>query len=288
VVPAAKKVAPKPDSKTAVKRTPPAGPINPLAGLAALGDFDANVKVRLKALTFKEVPIRGLSLEAQLFDGQLKLTEFRTANAAGLALNVSGNIKDLRKSKGVVDPSFDNFKFNIRGKSLAKLLSLAKITPPISPRQIGPVRLSGSLNGKPRALKVTPNTSMLGGKFTLNGLVEPLRPAPRVDGQFSASPPSLIKLVRKFGSTYQPRKKNFGSVNLRGSLKGDAQKMLFSSLSGSAAGITVQGSAATDLSGARPKITADLKTSPIVIDDILPTKQTAFLDQKLRHQHWFG
>jgi uncharacterized protein involved in outer membrane biogenesis len=277
--PAGKSAANKAISAAKTKSAPST---NPLAGLSVLGEFDANVNVRLKALSVKDVPIRGLSLKAKIFDGALTLTKFKTANAAGLAVDVSGSILGLKKTKNIIDPSFDNFKFNIRGKSLARLLSLAKITPPIPTRQIGAVRLTGTVSGKPRAMRVTTNTSMLGGKFTLNGLVEPLRAKPRVDGQFSATHSSLIKLVTRLGSSYRPRRKNVGGVDLRGTLKGDIEKMNFPSLSGKAAGITIQGTAATDLTGPRPKVTANLKTSPIVIDDILPAKQTVFLDQSLR------
>jgi uncharacterized protein involved in outer membrane biogenesis len=262
---------------------------NPLAALAALGTFDANINASLKALTVKDVPIKGLSLNATVFDGKLKVTKFQTANAAGLAVNVSGDIVDLKKTRGVIDPQFDNFKFNIRGKSLARLFSLAKFSSPVPAGQIGAVRLAGTLSGKPRALKVSTNTSMLGGKFSLSGLVEPLRPAPRVDGKFSATHPSLVKLVRRLGSSYRPAGKKIGGVNLSGRLKGDAQRMSFPNLAGSAAGITIAGSAATDLSGARPKVIANLETSPIVIDDILPAKQTAFLNRTLKEiRHAFS
>jgi uncharacterized protein involved in outer membrane biogenesis len=283
IKPAVKSVGkPASNKDAAAAKTKSGPPPNPLTGLAVLGDFDANVNVRLKALTVKDVPISGLSLQAKIFDGSLTLTKFQTANAAGLAVDVSGSILGLKKTKSILDPSFDNFKFNIRGKSLARILSLAKITPPIPTRQIGAVRLTGTVSGKPRAMRVTTNTSMLGGKFTLNGLVEPLRAKPRVDGKFSATHSSLIMLVTRLGSSYRPRRKNIGGVDLRGTLKGDTEKMNFPSLSGKAAGITIQGTAATDLTGLRPKVTANLKTSPIVIDDILPAKQTAFLDQSLR------
>ncbi len=280
-----------PVAKSSPASTPPLNPPpNPLAALAPLGEFDANIAVDLKSLTVQEVSIKGLHLDANIFDGTLKLKQFRTANAAGMTVNVSGIIDGLKKSpgkspgksRGPIDPAFKNFKFNLRGKSLARLFSLAKITPPVSARQLGAVRLSGTLNGKPHTLNVTTNTAMLGGKFTLNGAVKPLTASPSVDGQFSANHPNLIKLLRRLGSTYRPAGTIKSGINLRGRIAGNEQLMAFSNLTGKAAGITLQGSAAMDLSRARPNINANLKTSPIVIDDLLPAKRSAFLNQKLR------
>lgn len=168
--------------KPTKKATPqPAAISNPLAALAPLGNIDANITVDLKALTVGEVPIKGLKLAATIFNGAVELKKLQTANAAGMTVNVTGTIQGLKKSKGAIDPTFKNFKFDVRGKSLARLFSLAKITPPVSARQIGAVRLSGTLNGKPNALKVTTNATMLGGKFSLSGLVKPLQAVPTFD-----------------------------------------------------------------------------------------------------------
>jgi len=267
----------------AVKSSPAQTPsLNPLAALAPLGEFDANIAIDLKSLTMQEIPVKGLHLETSIFDGKVTLKEFRTANAAGMTLNVSGDIAGLKKSKGPLDPAFENFKFNIRSKNLARLFSLTKITPPLSARQLGAVRLSGTLNGKPHSLNVTTNTAMLGGKFTLNGVVKPLTLTPSVAGQFSVIHPNLMKLLRRLGSSYRPAGKISGGIDLRGQIAGNGILMAFSNLAGKAAGINLNGSAALDLSRAQPKINANLKTSPIIIDDLLPAKRTAYLDQKLR------
>ncbi|MBT7955571.1 MAG: AsmA family protein [Rhodospirillaceae bacterium] len=269
--------------QAAVKSSPAPAPVpNPLAALAPLGDFDANIAIDLKSLTVQEIPIKGLHLTANIFDGKLTLKQFRTANAAGMTVNVSGDIAGLKNAKGPIDPSFKNFKFNLRGKSLARLFSLTKITPPVSARQLGAVRLSGTLNGKPHVLNVTTDTAMLGGKFTLNGVVKPLTATPSVDGQFSANHPNMMKLFRRLGSTYRPAGRVKGGINLRGRIAGNAKLMAFSNLAGKAAGITLKGGAAIDLSRVRPVINANLKTSPIVIDDLLPAKRTAYLDRQLR------
>ena len=272
--------------KSTKKATPqPAAISNPLAALAPLGNIDANITVDLKALTVGEVPIKGLKLDATIFNGALELKKLWTANAAGMTVNVTGTIQGLKKPKGAIDPSFQNFKFDVRGKSLARLFSLAKITPPISARQIGAVRFSGTLNGKPSALKVTTNMTMLGGNFSLSGLVKPLQAVSTVDGDFSANHSNLVRLLGRLGSSYRPAGKKTGGINLRGRIKGNAQKMAFSNLTGKALGISLQGRAEMDISNLRPKVTADLKTSTIVIDTILPAKRTAFLDKTLRQIH---
>jgi len=282
----AKTAVKKPRTKAqqpAVKSTPaPAPVLNRLAALAPLGDFDANITIDLKSLTVQEIPIKGLHLDAKIFDGKLTLKQFRTANAAGMTVNVSGDIAGLKNTKGPIDPAFKNFKFNLRGKSLARLFSLTKITPPVSARQLGAVRLSGTLNGKPHVLNVTTNTAMLGGKFTLNSVIKSLTALPSVDGQFSANHPNLMKLLRRLGSSYRPAGKVKGGINLRGRIAGNGLLMAFSNLAGKAAGITLEGGAAIDLSRVRPVINANLKTSPIVIDDLLPAKRTAYLDRQLR------
>jgi hypothetical protein len=252
---------------------------NPLSSRAVFGNYNANIKLRLNALTLSGVPIRGLSLSAKMFDGALTLAEFKTADAAGLAVDMSGNILDLKKSTNGINPRFENFKFNINGKSLTRLFSFLTISPPIPPRQLGRAKLYGTVSGNAKALKVTTKASILGGEITFSGLVQLLHQRPRVDGQFSVLHPSLINLSKRLGSSYRPTKKNIGGLDIKGSLKGDIENIVFPDLLGKAAGISIAGMVGTDFSGTKPKLKVNIKTTPIVIDDFLPVKQTAFFKQ---------
>ncbi len=244
-----------------------------------LKKFDANLDFKLDELVVDNLPIKKIILRAKLRNSRLTLSNLQVASAAGLSARLSGNILDGKNINGIVDPIFDNFQFVIRGKNLARTLNLLEIKLLVPINKIGAMKLSGTLKGKLKALDTLAELSLFGGRFTFNGQIETLSPVSSVRGKFSVFHPSLSKLVRRLGGNYQPRKIQIGGVNVRGVVEGNPAKMNFSSLSGKVGDIKINGIVTTDLTGKIPWIDADLKTSTIVIDYLLPGQQTAFINK---------
>ncbi len=243
---------------------------NPLAALKPLGGFDANLLLSIGSLTFQGVPVSKVSLNATLFNGNLKLAHLRTPNAAGLTVNLSGGIDGLD-----ANPIFNQFSYDVRGRDLGRLIKLAAIELPLTAKQIGPVQLKGVLNGPPNNLKMRSDLSVVGGKINLDGKANPLADQPSLDADFSIRHGNLPALLRRLGADYRPAGKKIGGVNLKGRISGTPMNITVRGLAGQAAGIAVNGTADVNLTAARPKLAANLTTGDILLDRLLPAKRTA-------------
>jgi len=241
--------------------------------------FDANINIKLSELVFKSLPITNLTLNAKLNKSRLAIVKFHVANVAGLSTNLSGNITAGKDMQDLMNPVFSNLKFAIRGNSLVRALNFMRIKPAIPINQIGPVQLSGTLNGKLKTLDLLADLSLLGGRFTLNGIIKPLSIVSPVQAQFSIFHPNIPKLVKKLGANYLLQRTQIGGVNLNGIVAGNSTQMNFSNLSGKIGNIRFDGIVAMDLTGKIPRIDADLKTSTIVLDEFMSTQNATFLDR---------
>ena len=257
---------------------------NPLAVLKPLGDFDANILLSIGSLTFQGVPVSRTSLNATLFNGDLKLTQLYTPSAAGLAIKFAGGIDDLKKY-----PKFNNFTFDVRGRDLSRLFKLADIRSPLTAKQIGPVQLKGTISGPPANLSLRTDLSAVGGKINLDGNAKPFEAGqPSFDAGFSIRHGNLPALIRRLGADYRPAGGKIGGINLKGRLSGTSLNIVVRNLTGNAAGVGINGSANVNLTAARPKMSINLTTGKILVDSLLPAKRTAAVPAGNGTRHAFN
>ncbi len=250
-----------------------------LASPSILKTFDANINIKLDELVFKSLPIKKLIFNAKLNNNRLAISKFQVANVAGLSTKFSGNVTVGQNNHGLIDPVFNNLKFAIRGENMARALNFMQIIPAIPSNQMGPVQLSGRLNGKLKTLDLLADLQFLGGRFTLNGIIKPFSTASPVQAKISIFHPNIPKLVKKLGANYDLQKTQIGGVNLSGIVKGNVSKMNFSNISGKIGNIKIDGIVGMDLTEKIPRIDADLKTSMIVIDEFMPAQHATFLNR---------
>ena len=113
----------------------------PGGGLAFLKTFDANVQAKVGNLTFKDVEIEGVALDATLQNGTLTVRDASVADLAGGQAKLAGTIAGLG-NKPSVDGSFD-----VRTKDPVRLLRLAGVTPPDAAARLGSVEFQGKAKG---------------------------------------------------------------------------------------------------------------------------------------------
>jgi hypothetical protein len=244
-----------------------------------LKQFDANISIKLDELVFKSLLVKKLIFNAKLNKNRLAILKFQIANVAGLSTKLSGNVTAVQDTHGLINPVFSNLKFSMRGKSLVRALNFLKIKPTIPISQLGAVQLFGTLNGNLKTIDLLADLSLLGGRFTLNGIFKPLSIISPVQAQFSIFHPNIPKLAKKLGSNYNLETTQIGGVNFKGIVKGNSTKMNFSNLSGEIGNIKINGIVAMDLTGKIPQIDADLKTSTIVIDELMPVQSVALFNR---------
>lgn len=256
---------------------------DPLAGLGFLGGFDANIRVAVGALTYGGLPIRNVRFDGTLHNGRLSVRQASAASIAGVAARLEGALAVPMAGR---PGSLSGLTFDFKSKNLTRFFKLAEIKPPVSPRSLGAVRLTGRADGSPSDLALGVQLTAAGGELTLKGKLGALAPVPRLDADITLSHPDLRRLLRAFGVDYRPRIRRLGGIDLAGHVKGDASVLGLTRLSmkigpkavRGPALVTVRGSAALDLRGPRPKITADLTTDALAIEQFLPAKRTAARD----------
>jgi len=253
-----------------------------------LNNFSANIDLRMDTLVFENLPIKKTMLRAKLIDGSLILSNLKISSLAGLSVKLAGNISDIGIAGRNFNPNFNKLQFDVRGKNPLRILRLLKIKTPASIGKTGPLKFSGLLKGNPSKIDLLAKVSLFGGRFNLDGRIEPLLVLPRVKGRFSLLHSNLSGFLKKIGVNYRPRNPKFGGINLKGDLDGNLAKLIFSDLTGKLGNIDVQGVVVTELIKKIPRIVANLKTSTITIDDILPVKHTALTDKSIINYHKFA
>jgi hypothetical protein len=93
-------------------------------------------------------------------------------------------------------------------------------------------------------------------------------------GAFRISHPDLTAFVRSFGVAFDPAARNLGGFSVESSLSGSDTDVALTDLAATFGPLTVQGNAAVQTSGPRPRIEARLQANEILADLFLPVPTT--------------
>ncbi len=111
----------------------------PLAALAPLAGFDANLALRVGSLTYHDETAKGISLDGTIQDGRLTLRELGVRDFAGGGGKASGTVEDLAGR-----PRFD-LGVDLAVKDATRMLRFAGLPDP--PKKLGAFKLAGKLAG---------------------------------------------------------------------------------------------------------------------------------------------
>jgi uncharacterized protein involved in outer membrane biogenesis len=243
---------------------------NPLTPLGALGGIDFNLKAKLGSLTFQDQRVTGINVESTLVNGDLTFKDWTVRNFAGVSAKVKGGITGLRSAGVPADPAFKDFNISLSGKSLVRLFKISGVTPPVSPAKLGPVSVSTTLNGKPAELRLATLVDATGGEFSMNGTASGLTGLPAFEGQVRLTHKDFNRVLSLLNVDYRPASGKFGPIDVAGKISANPGGVAMTSLAGEAAGVKFAGDAGVQWLGARPEITADLKTGAVNINRLLP------------------
>ncbi len=245
------------------KAKPAAAPS--LASLSFLTAFDANVKARIKTLEYGGTMIRGVRLEALLFDDVLTVKRLSVAKAAGASINFSGALKGL---SGI--PKADK----VRAKNISKLLRLAGVSAPVDGRKLGPVAFDGTLDGSLLGPGLDMALKVAGGRLDVSGSVSFLPLVSGVNLKARARFKNPMRLIRALGLSYRPVGP-LGKLDVSANIKGDLSKVSVQDLKGAIGSSVFAGNISLNQKGPRPFIGADLRLGDIKIDPFLAKEQRA-------------
>jgi uncharacterized protein involved in outer membrane biogenesis len=250
----------------------PAGPVAltvPSEVSALLTGFDANVDGRVGALTWRGQPMNDVHLSATLQSGDATIHELSIGDLGGASAKLSGVVS------GLAGLPTGQLAFDMRGPELERVLRV--LSPRLqSARSYGAFSLGGGLQCDKDVVTVDTDLDLLDGHAHVVGDIA--RPSGKLDLGFDLGHPSLQHLVQSLGPVYQPPS-DPGAVKLSGRLEGDWNKFTLDHLALAIGESTLSGSLGVDLTGAKPRLDADLTAGDWTIDRFLPPHQTAWSGQ---------
>ncbi len=273
-------VAPEKASGTSDKATKQATPVNPFAALTILNTIDANLTARVGSVTFRRTTIKKAVLDATLFDGTLKLRRANVADLAGVSVKASGTVAGL---DGV--PELKGVRLQLSSANLSRLFRLADVKPPVAPNKLGAVKINADLEGYLLQPRVKLRVKAAGGDVSISGTASAVSLLGGLKVAVTASHPNLVSLLGKLDVDYRPIGP-IGAMKFAAEVAGDPSAVTLTGIDAKIGAVAVKGSAAIGLTGTRPKVTADLTTSKVILDRFLPAKRAAWLPG--RNPVWRG
>ena len=200
---------------------------------AGFSDVDANVSLKMDALTYDGVRLAGLELSAALDDGDLTLRRAAVKDVAGAGVSLTGTGRTLWTA-----PRFD---LTVEGAadSLDGVAALLDIDPDIRTEAFGKIALNGSVAGGEDALSLNLTLEAGAAEATLQGTVDgPLgTPAGALEFRLRAS--DAAALARTVGLTPPPAVGRLGALAIDGEIDGNLDSVAID-LSAEAAGATLK------------------------------------------------
>ena len=250
-------------------------PPNPLAPLAALTLFDANLKVRVESLVHQGTPVRDVLVDATLYNGTLTLRRVSAGDLVGAKFELSGALSGLN---GV--PRVHDLKFAVITDDARRLLRFAGIAPPAIPKAFNRIAASGRMDGLLLSPGVELTLAAAGAEVEVAGGLS-IIPKPSFEGTFTAKHGDVGALLRALEVAYRPRGK-LGDLNVATRFKVGLSAIELSDLKGRVGTVSLAGGALVEFGRERPKVTANVNTGEIVIDPFLPVERTASRIEPMR------
>ncbi len=247
----------------------PAAPAPPAAGGGVLSSFDANVDLRVQALTWHGQPMSDVHLAGTLENAEATIRELGIGDIGGASANLSGVID------GLEDTTTGQIAFDMHGPELERVLRV--VAPKLARgRRYGAFSLGGGLQYDRQTATVDTDVQLLGGHAHVVGDIA--RADGALDMGYDLDHPSFAELVRVFSPLYQPAQ-DPGAVKLSGRLSGHAGRFTLQHMALAIGQSTLAGTIGVDRTGSRAKLDADLTAGDWAIDRLLSARRSASLDQ---------
>lgn len=235
------------------------------AGLSALNGFDANLKVRVGALTHQGKTLKKLVLDGTLYAGELELRKLELGDYLGASTTLSGSFNGF----GAI-PEMSKVKINAKIKDAAKLAS--SFGAEGVPAGLKAVALKGAAEGSLLKPRFNVNVSALNGQYSAQGRFSLLPIGFGYDGTISAKHGDVVALLKTLDIGYVPSGP-LGALELNAKLDTDGRTHKVTELKTTLGDTAINGEVTAYTDEAKPRVNADLKTGALIIDRFLPKAQ---------------
>lgn len=217
---------------------------------------DANLDLTVGEMTVRGLPVRGLHLDATAAGGALTVREAKVDDIAGVKGRLDGQVVGLSPPRGA------HLTFDAQADSLA---GVSRVVPwpagAPSPERIGPVKAQLRLAGDDQRMAVEATVDAAGGTLEAGGNLLTLDKTPTAELKLRVKHPELARLVALVDDGSAQR--SYGPLDLYTALNGTTKTFTLADIQGIVAGISVKGRVGTDLTGARPRLDANLQTGDL-------------------------
>jgi uncharacterized protein involved in outer membrane biogenesis len=244
---------------------------NEFAALAALKDFDANLKTQIKTLVYGGAQIKNVVLDGSLLKSALNIRRLSVDKLAGSTFKASGTINNLG---GI--PEMKNIRLDAKANDISRLFLLAGAEAPVDSKKLGAVTFAGRIDGSALNPRIDLNLKGAGASIAAAGKVSFLPLIGGFTGKMKVVHGDLVRMMRSLGVSYRPGGK-LGGLDLQSDVKADMKGLVLENLKGQVGPVKMNGTAEVSLTGPRTKLIADLNTGRIVADRFLPVSRNAFL-----------
>ena len=200
----------------------------------ALAEIDADVALKVDALTYEGVRLAGLELDAALDDGDLTVRRASLADAAGASASITGVARAV-----ATEPRFD-LAVEGAADSLEGVLALLDIEPSIRTQAFGKITLNGTVEGERDALTLDLALAAGAAEASLAGTVErPFDTPAAAPLELSLRASDAAALARAAGLTPPAVVTRLGALRIDGEIRGGLDSVALD-LSAETAGGTLQ------------------------------------------------
>ncbi len=221
--------------------------------LNALNDFDANLKLRLNRLTSGGRTFNGLLFDGTLYAGTLNIRALRLGAYKGASADLSGTFNGFG---GVPEMSAVKIKADVKNLAvLGTSLGIRNI-----PKGVRALHVDARGEGSFLQPRLSVKVNALGGTYAVRGGLSFLPIGFGFSGDMMLRNGNTDKMLAALG--YVPTGP-LGALNLKGKLKTDGVSYDVSALTGTIAKTALSGTLSLQVGGAKPRVTADLKTGEL-------------------------
>ena len=233
-------------------------------------------KVRLRAkyvdglarLAGVELPVPPKRLKGLTVDGEL------SGGPGGLAFDIRSTLSGLKTTfngrvSGPPDQQKADLNFELSHGSLAALSRTFDFGIHPLPRNDKPVALRGTLRGGMGMLNLDLKANVAGAELGAKGTLRDLEQAAQINLTIGASHKDLKGLLAALGNKFPADRKSPGAVQIGTTIRGGGNRFALSNLKGTVGALDLGGEAVIELSGPRPKLTANLQGGEVILDHFL-------------------
>jgi uncharacterized protein involved in outer membrane biogenesis len=232
--------------------------------LAILDSFDANVDFRVGRLSVRGLVAEKVHVDTSLVGGLLTIREASVGEIGGIEGRISGTMEGLAANPTAA-LTFAASSHDV--EALGRLAGASLRVPKGIKRAVS---INGQLNGTLSDLALKATADLLGGKANVEGTIKNVLVDPAFDLGLAINHPDLGQVFKLAAPDYRPAASNLGPLAISLRVAGTQSSAKFTALTGNVGPIAVQGDGSFKRGDVRPDIKANIATSEILLDLILP------------------